>query len=170
MGRVNAWWMAYNLARDRFLGSGFENVTTELFQKYAPYQDVKPQGPHSIYFQVLGQHGFFGLFLFLLMWILVWRMASRVVRQSRRIPEARWCGDLAAMCQVSLVGYLVGGAFLALAYFDLPSNIMVLVVLSHRWIANEEWRREATQQADIIEDAAAPQPRTPLEQRHESPL
>ena len=38
------------------------------------------------------------------------------------------------MCHVSLVGYLVGGAFLSLAYFDLPYNILVLVVASRRWL------------------------------------
>lgn len=157
MGRINAWGMAYNLACDRFLGSGFENVTPELFQKYAPYQDVKPNGPHSIYFQVLGQHGFVGLFLFLLMWLLVWRMASRVSRKSKLIPEAKWCGDLATMCQVSLVGYLVGGAFLALAHSDLTLNIMVLVILCNRWITNKEWLREETRHA-----VAVPRRETPL--------
>ena len=39
------------------------------------------------------------------------------------------------MCQVSLVGYLVGGMFLSLAYFDLPYNVLVLVVAARRWIA-----------------------------------
>ena len=33
------------------------------------------------------------------------------------------------MCQVSMTGYAIGGAFLSLAYFDLPYNILVLVVL-----------------------------------------
>jgi hypothetical protein len=32
------------------------------------------------------------------------------------------------MCQVSLIGFAVGGAFLSLAYFDLPYNILVIVV------------------------------------------
>ena len=41
------------------------------------------------------------------------------------------------MSQVSIVGYLVGGAFLSLAYFDLPYYIMVLLV-STRWILERE--------------------------------
>ena len=40
------------------------------------------------------------------------------------------------MCQVALVGYAVGGAFLSLAYFDLPYNILVIVILAKRWILN----------------------------------
>jgi hypothetical protein len=38
------------------------------------------------------------------------------------------------MVQVSLIGYLVGGTFLSLAYFDLPYNLLVLVVLTRRWV------------------------------------
>jgi hypothetical protein len=33
------------------------------------------------------------------------------------------------MCQVSLVGYMVGGAFLSLAYFDLFYDIAALPIL-----------------------------------------
>jgi hypothetical protein len=53
-----------------------------------------------------------------------------------------WCSDLGTMCQVSLVGYAVGGAFLSLAYFDLPYNIMVLVVLARVWMTSKAWERE----------------------------
>jgi hypothetical protein len=33
------------------------------------------------------------------------------------------------MCQVSLAGYAVGGAFLSLAYFDLLYDIVIIVVI-----------------------------------------
>ena len=45
------------------------------------------------------------------------------------------------MCQVSLVGYAVGGAFLSLAYFDLPYDILLLVVVAKRWL-QESTRQE----------------------------
>jgi hypothetical protein len=41
-----------------------------------------------------------------------------------------------------LVGYLVGGAFLDLAYFDLPYYIMGLVVLTYRWVLSRAWETE----------------------------
>jgi len=43
------------------------------------------------------------------------------------------------MCQVSIAGYAVGGAFLSLAYFDLPYNILILVVLGCRWMDSKAW-------------------------------
>ena len=128
MGRINAWHMAFNLASDRFLGGGFEVATPELFAKYAPDPRV-PRAAHSIYFQVLGEHGFVGLGLFLLFWALTWRTATWISRNAALVEDMRWAERLASMVQVSLVGFFVGGAFLSLAYFDLPYDLMVIVVL-----------------------------------------
>ena len=37
------------------------------------------------------------------------------------------------------MGYAVGGAFLSLAYFDLPYNILVILVVSMRWLEEKRW-------------------------------
>ena len=50
------------------------------------------------------------------------------------------------MSQVSLAGYAVGGAFLSLSYYDLPYNILILVVLGCRWMDRQEWLRETGSQ------------------------
>ena len=76
------------------------------------------------------------------MWIFVWSSAGKLRREAGQQVESAWLADLGAMCQVSLVGYSVGGAFLSLAYFDLPYIILVLVVLGRRWIAEQAWRTE----------------------------
>jgi putative inorganic carbon (hco3(-)) transporter len=133
LGRINAWWMAWNLATSRFTGGGFAIYDVATFTRYAPNpQDV--HAAHSIYFQVLGEHGFVGLALFLLMWFLVWRRAGSLRRLAGDSPELRWAGDLGSLIQVSLAGFAVGGAFLSLAYFDLPYNLLVLVVVMHRLV------------------------------------
>jgi hypothetical protein len=46
------------------------------------------------------------------------------------------------MVQVSLVGFAVGGAFLSLAYFDLPYNLMALTVAARVWVQSRAWERE----------------------------
>jgi hypothetical protein len=46
------------------------------------------------------------------------------------------------MVQVSLIGYAVGGAFLSLAYFDLPYNMLMLSVLAMQWVQSKGWERE----------------------------
>jgi probable O-glycosylation ligase (exosortase A-associated) len=145
MGRINAWWMAWNLAKDHFFGGGYQIYNAQVFQMYAP-DPTDVHAAHSIYFQVLGEHGFIGLFLFMLIWFCVWRDCNWLRKHGAEHPEARWAVSLGAMCQVSLVGYLVGGAFLSLAYFDLPYNLLVLAVAARRWVADKGWEQEPVRQ------------------------
>jgi len=119
-GRFNAWWMCWNLAKDRFpIGGGFAIYEPDVFARYAP-DPLDLHAAHSIYFQVLGEHGFMGLALFLMIFGATYWNARWVVRHSAGRPELRWANDLARMIQVALVAYAVGGAFLSLSYFDLP--------------------------------------------------
>jgi putative inorganic carbon (HCO3(-)) transporter len=145
-GRINAWWMAWNLAKSNFFGGGFMVSEPSIFAMYAPDpRDV--HAAHSIYFMVLGEQGFVGLFLFLLLWSFVWFTAGRLRTQGRKLPQTLWLSHLGAMCQVSLAGYATGGAFLSLSYYDLPYNILILVVLGRRWLDGREWVNEEAESA-----------------------
>jgi probable O-glycosylation ligase (exosortase A-associated) len=128
MGRINAWTMALNLAIHRPLGGGFNTFTADMFALYAPNPDLFLDA-HSIYFQVLGEHGFLGLALFLTLAVFTWRSASGVIKRCGNDPNTRWAADLAAMAQVSLIAYGSAGAFLGLAYFDLYYTMIAVVVL-----------------------------------------
>lgn len=128
MGRINAWWFAFNLANDHpITGGGFRAFTPELFLRYAPDPE-KFHDAHSIIFEVLGEQGYVGLLLFLALGLATFVRAWAIERKVRGREDVAWAGGLARMCQVALVGYLVGGAFLGLAYFDLPYAIMAIVV------------------------------------------
>lgn len=142
MGRINTWKFCANLAAHRITGGGFEIYDIANFREYAPPEATKVYVAHSIYFSVLGEHGFVGLTLFILIWWLTFREAGKLRKASRDKPGLAWVYQLAGMCQVSLVGYLVGGAFLQLAYFDLPYNILVILVVTQRWLREGEWKRE----------------------------
>lgn len=141
MGRINAWWMAFNLANDRFLGGGYEIITPELFRRYAPDPNDL-HAAHSIYFQVLGEHGWVGLVLFMGIGFFSFYDAGRIRKLTRDREETQWLYHLCGMLQVSMVGFAVGGAFLSLAYFDLPYNIMVAVVACRWWLKEERWKIE----------------------------
>lgn len=130
--RLETWTMLWNMAVDRPLtGGGFEAYQRWIFQKYNPSYGGT-HAAHSIYFQVLGEHGFVALGLFLLFWALVWRMCSQVVKASRGKPELHWAFWLGQMTKVSIVAYLVGGAFQNLAYWDMPYYLFVAVAVT-RW-------------------------------------
>lgn len=156
MGRINAWRMAINLANDRpLVGGGFEIYNEKVYGRYAPNPDDL-HAAHSIYFQVLGEHGYVGLTLFLLLWLLVWRDASWIMKHSRSRGELRWAFDLARMTQVSLVGYAVGGAFQNQAYFDLPYEILVATVLTRALVEKEIKGLEQKESAPATPQVIAP--------------
>jgi len=137
MSRIYTWKTHWAAAVDRpLVGAGFGADSPAVFARYAPRDggfadfDGAVFVAHSIYFQMLGEHGFPGLFLFLLLGMTTWRIAGRLARQTRGDAEfGSWVPMMMPMVQVSIVGYAVGGAFLSLAYFDLPYYIVGFVVL-----------------------------------------
>ncbi len=155
MGRINAWWMAFNLANDKFSGGGFHIYTFEIFARYAP-DPLDLHAAHSIYFMALGEHGYLGLFLFVLLGVLAFFQASKIRKMTKGIEDERWLFDLAGMCQVSLIGFAVGGAFLSLTYFDLPYNIVVILVCGLRWAQERRSGVPARPPPAVRKPAAAP--------------
>ena len=154
-GRFNAWWMAYNLAKDRPIGGGFEVITPELFARYAPNPEDL-HAAHSIYFQVLGEHGFVGLGLYLLLGLMTWRTGSWIVRNTAKHPEYRWATDLATMLQVSLIGFAVGGTFLSLLYFDVPYYLMAAMMVT-RVLVEKELKEKAAPRVKDGGNSSEPQ-------------
>lgn len=144
--RFNSWFMAWNAAQHHILGLGFITYKPEFFALYAPNPDVV-FAAHSIYFQVMGSHGFIGLFIFLGFLFSTWRTADWIRKHTADVPQARWAYDLASLSQVSLVAFLTGGAFLSLAQFDLPFNLMVLLTLTRVWVQTRGWEHEDVPQA-----------------------
>jgi probable O-glycosylation ligase (exosortase A-associated) len=137
MGRINAWGFAINLAKARPLtGGGFGVFDKEMFLRYAP-NPADFHDAHSIWFEVLGEQGFVGLGLYLLMWLLAWRTAGATISACKKHDRLRWAVDLLRMVQVSLVGYFIGGTFLGLAYWDFPFVLVALIVLTKAVTAEE---------------------------------
>ena len=66
------------------------------------------------------------------------------------LPDLAWAPNLAAMLQVSLVGYAVGGAFLGLAYFDLFYHLVALLAVTRAVVER--------QPGGGVEETAAPEP------------
>lgn len=139
MSRIYTWKTLWALAVDRpLVGGGFVVDTPQVFAVYAPTEGVGAYRggstaiyvAHSIYFQMLGEHGFPGLTLYVLLGYLTWRRATALAKQTRNHPEyGSWVPLLMKMVQVSLAGFAVGGAFLSLAHFDVSYYVLSYVVL-----------------------------------------
>lgn len=161
-GRFNAWGMAYNLSKDRpLVGGGFAVTTRELFDRYAENVNDVPRAAHSIYFQALGEHGYVGLGLYLLLGFLTWRSGAWILRNTKNLKEYQWASSLASMIQVSIIGFAVGGAFLSLLYFDVPYYLMA-AMMATRIIVEEELKKKAALDIPIINTDASRQTGKPV--------
>ena len=160
-GRINAWYTAFYVAKDRITGGGLDMFKPPTFRHYAPEpEDV--HDVHSIYFEVMGETGFIGFGLFILLGFLTWWKANKVIKRCKKNPEQRWASDLAAMVQVSMVGYGTGGVFLGLAWFDLYYDLIAMVVILHTVIQGQTVPHVArTTRAPLTHGAVRPHlPRT----------
>lgn len=129
--RLNAWTFCWRLALDHpMTGGGFDTFTERLFDMYAPNpRDV--HGPHSVYFGVLAEHGFPGLFLYLSLVIACFWTTSQIVKRARFESDQLilYYGN---MLRFSLIGFLTSGAFLGRAYFDYFFTIVACIAALER--------------------------------------
>ena len=142
MGRINAWQYAINVANHQLMGVGFDAWHPLTFALDAPNpQDV--HAAHSIYFSVLADHGWIGLLLFLLLFGLSWKTLQGLAGTLRQQPEQQTLHVLVQALKVSFIAYFVGGAFLSLSYFDLPWQLISVVLIVQRLQTRPQPQAEA---------------------------
>jgi probable O-glycosylation ligase (exosortase A-associated) len=135
--RLNAWAFATNLASEYpITGGGFATFTPELFGRYAPVA-LDIHGPHSVYFQVLGEHGYVGLSLYLALLLTCFAGAHRLVREARSYQD-REVIHYANMFRFSMIGFLSSGAFLGRAYFDYFFSLVACLAILDT-VARDRW-------------------------------
>jgi probable O-glycosylation ligase (exosortase A-associated) len=130
MGRVSMWKFSSNVTKDHPIEGGGFNVfyLRYLGPMYMP-SGWKQRAPHSIYFEVLGEHGYVGLLLFLTMLFTGWFSGGANAKRFRKYEETKWIADLSVATQLSLVGYAVGGLTVNIAIFDLFYHLLIVLVI-----------------------------------------
>ncbi len=140
--RMIAWRTGWNLALDYpITGGGLEAYPdVVVFRHYQPEEmpgGRESSGPHSIYFQVLGEQGFPGLALFLVLLGSCFFSLHRVRRRAQKRDRNHWAIPYTRMFEASLAAFAVGGAFLGRAYFDLWFEIIACIVALRALYARE---------------------------------
>ena len=149
IGRLWAWKISTLIALDDPLtGGGYRAVTDPvLWRYYAPFtphfgpietptvpEYLAPKAAHNIYFQVLGDHGFIGLFLFVM--ILA---RSFLINRANQLKAKKlglgWLENFSSALNVSIIGYCITGLNVSLAYFDLIYAVLGLVVVCNIIVA-----------------------------------
>jgi len=136
--RLVSWGTTWNFSHDYPLmgGSFYTLPDVNVFQKY----QTRPlpggylfSGPHSIYFQVLGEQGFIGFFIYFGIVVCCLLTLTQLRRRTLSVPELKWVSVYADIISVSILGFLVSGAFLGFADFDLyyqmVASVCVLKIL-----------------------------------------
>ena len=126
MSRLEAWEFALRVGIDHpFLGGGFGSIgLADLAQKY----NFKRPGlnSHSIFFNVVGEHGLLGLALFCGLIVSCMLTLRRLRRRHKNLP---WVSGYTHMLEAGFVGYVVTGAFLSAAYIDLFYHFVAGTIL-----------------------------------------
>jgi probable O-glycosylation ligase (exosortase A-associated) len=146
--RLNAWAFARNLAAEFPIeGGGFSTFTPQLFSRYAP-QGNDFHGSHSVYFQVLGEHGYVGLVAYLALVISCLASLRKTMRVGKDLEDEKIV-QYAQMLQLSIIGFLASGMFLGRAYFDYFYSVVACVVILKR-ISTDRWQSGSTSAEDPI--------------------
>jgi probable O-glycosylation ligase (exosortase A-associated) len=140
LGRIMAWKESTLIALDNITGGGFKaGQTNYVWHLYYPQFSFnwlvdtsgvvinEAKAAHSIYFQVLGDHGFPGLFLFVMMLYTGFNKARQLNKKLNKYAPDSKLAKLSSMIQLSIVTYMVSGAAVSLAYFDLIYMIFALI-------------------------------------------
>ncbi len=144
MARLVAWGVAWRLALDNpLVGGGFGAFGPETFKHYLPDYGHWLNA-HSIYFHVLGEHGFVGLFLYLAMIVSTMVSLTTLRRRARRLPAASWMVGYTDMVRVSLIAFLIIGAFYNLSHFDLFYLLVGITIILKRLMGDAMTTIEAS--------------------------
>jgi probable O-glycosylation ligase (exosortase A-associated) len=157
--RLIAWKAGWNLAKDYpFTGGGFDVYTdSAVFPQYVDTVDRSTygqHGPHSIYFQMLGEQGFVGLGLFIVLLATCYASLRKLRRRASFDPRLGWAVSYTQMFEVSLLAYMANGATLGRAYFDLFYEIVACIIVLDVLCQREVRMAPETQPAPSEELAA----------------
>lgn len=161
MSRVVAWKISSAIALDRpLVGGGFHAVQAQHLWSHfrerngmlgfvdTPYRPPVAFAAHSIYFEILGDLGFIGLFIFLAILINAFVTCRQIRRRAALVgARLRWAGDLASMLGAAMIGYVVGAAALSLAYLEVMYVLVMLIQVVWLFVDNPENRALARQAA-----------------------
>ena len=130
--RVEVWKWTLEYVKDHPWGGGFDAFRQNKIRYYTNKQTVvgnqtvnkqtlvidKARAYHSAYFEMLGEQGYFGLILWLIIHVTgLVRMEMLFQRFKRAtLEEGQWIGALATALQQSHLIYLVGCTFVGIAF------------------------------------------------------
>ena len=99
MGRIYAWRTAWNVAVDRpIYGAGFEGLQGSTRFRYSPAPGATAGDVHSVYFEVLGEHGFVAFSLFAALILYTLSTLRTLKNRVKNEPRFIWAENYVQTC------------------------------------------------------------------------
>jgi O-antigen ligase len=92
---------------------------------------------HNSHLEVLIENGVVGFVFHLILIVATWIYGQKIRRMTNQRPDMVWSRDLAAMLQTSLAGYVMGGSFLSLGYYDGWYNIAIAMAALYTLVSRQ---------------------------------
>jgi putative inorganic carbon (HCO3(-)) transporter len=149
--RLDMWVICWTMAKQRpIVGAGFWWLQNRG-NMFAAADAAGVRHPivgaaHSIYFENLGDHGFVGLGLYLALVFVTLRNGQWLAKNAGTSKENEWAVHFGRMLPASLVGYLVGGAFVTVSTFEGFYQLFIIVA-GARWVVSRQLAESASSQA-----------------------
>ncbi len=129
--RLLVWAWTIDLANSHPAGAGFNSYLGNRVTARDEYGlEIVEEGRafHSIYFEVLGEHGWIGLAIFFAIFAVFFLDMRRIRRQVRDRPDLEWLGDLARALSHGVLIFMAGAAFVGIAFYPLQYYLFALAV------------------------------------------
>ena len=124
MGRIHSWLFAIDIALERPLtGGGFRVFTLNIDPTTGKWLDS-----HSYLFEILAEHGFVGLGLFLMLLGGAFLSNRRLARATRGVPALAWIHDLSGAINMSLLAFSTGGLFVGVGSYSFAYDFIALSI------------------------------------------
>lgn len=160
--RLAVWAWTWEFVKQNPMGGGFDSfrinkISFELAESDKPGDTILDEagaGPvkvqdearafHNSYFEMLGEHGFLGLFLWLFIFVgSIFRLEIIQRRYKRRAMEGEeWVAPLANALQNFLIIFMVGANFVGIAFQPFPLGIASIAIAFDTYLTRRE--REQT--------------------------
>ncbi len=158
--RILVWrWTLGYVAQHPF-GGGFrvwltDHIVLESSSPNVPTTEQNGRAFHNIFFAVLGEHGYPGLFLYGLLIVVLFASLNRVIRQTALQATHAWAHDLAKALQITIAVLLTCGNFIDISFEPLVWYLFTMVVCLREYV-----RRVVPARASKLSEVA--QGRAPL--------
>jgi putative inorganic carbon (HCO3(-)) transporter len=120
MVRILVWKWTLSFVSTHPFGGGFDSYVVDHVD--VPGNGATPghtefgRAFHSSYFEILGEHGYPGILIFLVLVGSTFLMLHRLAKKARAYPELQWMAGLSDALQSGLAVFMTCGAFVGIAF------------------------------------------------------